>query len=177
MMAEKPAHDPYYKHDTHWNQYGAIVAADKIHEVLGMEDIDVNSLPVETYPYAGDLTYMQGNPRNVTCERPIYKPDINVEPEYDNEDGGYGFFSMGVAEFHSDAEDSRTLVMIGDSYQVALMECLPKDFAHTIFINRGYLESIGPSVIPTADIVIYECVERKSGYMLGDLSILTGMMN
>lgn len=83
---------------------------------------------------------------------------------------------MGVAEFYSDAENDKTLVMIGDSYQVALMEYLPKDFTRTVFINRGYLESIGPSVIPTAVIVIYECVERQSGYMTGDLSILTGMM-
>lgn len=176
MLEEKPEHSPYYKQDTHWNYYGAMVALNKIHEYMDLPETEINSLHSESYQYAGDLTYMQGNPRNETCYKPDYKPDVSVSSEYSNDDGGYGFFSMGVAEFYSDAENDKTLVMIGDSYQVALMEYLPKDFTHTVFINRGYLESIGPSVIPTADIVIYECVERKSGYMTGDLSILTGMM-
>lgn len=176
MMAEKPAHSPYYKHDTHWNYYGAIVALNAIHSYVGMDSIDINKLPNEEYPYAGDLSIMQGSPRNETCYKPVYKPEVNVTSEYDDSDGGHGFFSMGMAEFYSDAENDKTVVMIGDSYQVALMEYLPKDYTHVVFINRGYLESIGPSVIPTADIVIYEFVERKSGYMMGDLSLLTSMM-
>lgn len=67
--------------------------------------------------------------------------------------------------------------MIGDSYMVTLMEYIPRDFSHAVFINRGYLESIGPSVLPDADVIIYECVERKFFYCLQDLYTLSALMN
>lgn len=177
MIAAKPVADLYYQLDTHWNQNGAIIGLNKIHEVLGMPSVKLSSLPTESYPHAGDLTYMQADPRNETCLRPLYKPEVNVEEEHDNSDGGYGLFSVGAAEFYSDADNDQTIVIIGDSYTVALMEYIPRDFSHAIFINRGYLESIGPSVLPDADIIIYECVERKFYYFLQDLYTLSALMN
>ena len=96
-----------------------------------------------------------------------------MEIQDDLPDEGHGFFQRGYAAFDSDADNDKKVVIVGDSFLVALMDYLPGDFRHTVFINWQKISETDPSLFADADILIYEFVEKYAfmiPYMTNELS-------
>ena len=162
MLVEKPAHDLYCKLDTHWNAFGSLVGLNTMHQMLGLPEIDLDSLQTTPYDRYGDLAHLQGTPRTEPSERVYYRPEVSRRIIDELDDDGHGFFERGVVEVVSDSPNDETLVMIGDSFQIALMDSLPADYAHVFFVNRDKLGEIDESIITQADILFFEFVERNA---------------
>ncbi len=151
----------YYTLDTHWNYKGALIGLNEVYRLLNLPAIDSENLSYTEFEHVGDLTNILNSPSAETAELPLYKPEITAEstagPEHD-----YGFHERGYSEYISDARDARTIVMIGDSYLVNLSEYVKKDFAHSYFVNRLFLDTVDPEIIRSADILVFAFCERNS---------------
>lgn len=158
MLAAKRNGRLYFMTDTHWNGRGAMVCAEALHRLTGLEPVDTGALSMkESEPFIGDLIYYTGLPAETfptdMTEDYDYKPEVAVEQIRGGDDI--------LDEFTSSASDGRTLVYVGDSYRHHIMQYLNKDFAHTYFINEKMLGAEYADIINSANILIVENVERN----------------
>ena len=172
MLEQKQFHTLYYKQDTHWNTYGALVGVQELYELIGTAPIDESSVYPEKTVKRQDLSALGGDPGEDIADKLIYKPDIKdtVVSRFDDE--YYGFFTEGFCEFNSRGDIDQTIVLVGDSYLLELMEFIPQDFRHVIVISREWIEKVDPSLITQADILVTEFVERNSKVWLFDVNSL-----
>lgn len=166
LLEKKPEHDLYYKLDTHWNYHGTLIGLNVLKRMMGLPEVTYNDVRIEQEEHRGDLPNLVGEIRYETADKLIYKPEVTAQTTRVSEDGYKGFFDRGYIEYYSDAADGRTLVILGDSFQVSLSEFLCKDFKHTYFINRDKIGSVDPQIMRTADILVIECLERNTNDLL-----------
>ncbi len=162
LIAEKPFHTLFYKHDTHWNAYGIITGINVLYEMLGLDRIDPETTDSYTFDHGqGDLAVMTGDPSYANEEGLIwnYKPDIRATVTWKSSRTLHH-------EAFSEAHDKRTLVIIGDSFcgnpeDHRFLDFLPQDFAHVAFIYNTHLTDEDADLIRSADIIVVESVERR----------------
>lgn len=134
----------YYKTDTHWNSYGALLGLDGIFEALGME-----TLPAGEYPVAaGDTT--TGDMANVAALYAVLPTETtSTVPGYDS------LFE----------KDDRVVRVIGDSFSEYYMPYLEARFAGCW---REHIDTFDPSIAtdPGCDILILEFNERSLDTLL-----------
>ena len=177
LLAAKNYGRLYLVTDTHWNGRGALACNVVLHQMMGLDPIDMGSLPEkEGEPYVGDLIYYTGLPvdsfpTDLTADYD-YKPEITVNQIRGGDDI--------LDEFTSNAPDGRTFVYVGDSYRHNIMPYLNKDFAHTYFINCKALGPEYADILNSADILVVENVERNyyinpdAGNAVSDLISIMG---
>ena len=169
LMAEKKYNQLYYRTDSHWNSYGVLVGMNVFHKVLGQPLIDRNAVATEVRTYTGDLTTMMSIREDEDSVFFNYKPEVTATVQNSPNDS-FRYFFDGYAEYISDAPDKRTMVVVGDSFMFLPMDYLCKDFAHTYFVHRSFLETFPADIIKNADILVYSFVERNCNGSFGCLS-------
>ena len=177
LMAEKKYnHLLYYRTDSHWCSYGVLVGMNVFHEALGQPLIDRNAVETEVRPYTTDLMTAMSISKDEESIFFNYKPEVTATVQNSPKDPMRYFYS-GYAEYVSDAADQRTMVVVGDSFMFLPMDYLSKDFAHTYFIHKNFLETFPADIIKNADIIVYSFVERncKQGCLKG-LQYLNDLM-
>lgn len=158
----------YYRYDTHWTRYGALVGTMEAYKLLGVDAVDVADID---YGVTGtsnrDLISLGG------LNDAEYVSDWDYSMYYKTgvvSDIGDISFLASVPHFQvvtSEAEDQRTIVIIGDSYRVSMEEFISRDFATSIYIHRDALgDPACIEAIKSADILLIESVERFESEMV-----------
>lgn len=174
ILAYKQAHPEtqlYFKYDTHWNNFGAYVAAQSISRVWGFEmpDLDtVQQVYVDSDTY--DLARMINLGDYLKEQAPIATAYSGHMAKVEILSDGMSF--TGTVE--SGTADERKLYIIGDSFSALLFPYLACHFNSSksdMYYNYTYasLESYDP------DVVVLEVVERYLNNML-HFSIQNGVV-
>ncbi|WP_027218879.1 alginate O-acetyltransferase AlgX-related protein [Butyrivibrio fibrisolvens] len=165
IVSYKEAHPKtqlYFKYDTHWNNFGAYVAAQSISRVWGFEmpDLDtVDQVYVDSDTY--DLARMINLGDYLKEDAPIATAYSGHMARVEIQSDGMSF--TGTVD--QGTADARKLYIIGDSFSALLFPYLACHFNSSksdMYYNYNYssLESYDP------DVVVFECVERYLNNML-----------
>ncbi len=165
IVSYKEAHPEtqlYFKYDTHWNNFGAYVAAQSISRVWGFEmpDLDtVEQVYVDSDTY--DLARMINLGDYLKEDAPIATAYSGHMARVEIQSDGMSF--TGTVD--QGTADVRKLYIIGDSFSALLFPYLACHFNSSksdMYYNYNYssLESYDP------DVVVFECVERYLNNML-----------
>ncbi len=165
IVSYKEAHPEtqlYFKYDTHWNNFGAYVAAQSISRVWGFEmpDLDtVEQVYVDSDTY--DLARMINLGDYLKEDAPIATAYSGHMARVEIQSDGMSF--TGTVD--QGTADARKLYIIGDSFSALLFPYLACHFNSSksdMYYNYNYssLENYDP------DVVVFECVERYLNNML-----------
>jgi hypothetical protein len=165
ILKYKEAHPEtqlYFKYDTHWNNFGAYVAAQSIARVWGFEMPDLDTVE---HVYANSDTYDLARMINMGD---YLKEQAPVATAYSGHMAKVEILADGMSftgTVESGIADERKLFMIGDSFSALLFPYLACHFNSSksdMYYNYNYtsLEEYDP------DVVIFECVERYLNNML-----------
>lgn len=155
----------YYKHDTHWNEYGAFVASSKLINVIAndypqVEPININDFRVDwSTIYGGGLTNMLGikNNKDYKDEKPSFLPlkeEANSYVALSTE----GFPKGTIISNNDKCSNDLTVLIFRDSFTSSMIKFLSPHFNKSIYIWSYYNPTIVEKVNP--DIVIEAYVER-----------------
>ena len=167
LIAAKSVHPTYMRTDTHWNEYGALVATLSIvkhirHDFQNIPLPDENMYNIHLKEgYAGDLVTMLALNQSIS-DKINYQIDLpaslqakEVEEIPNTELGGWP-----TQRFVSTNKKAPNLLFIGDSFTLSLRQFTPSYFANSYIIRSNYMsEKLLRSEKP--DIVIFEVVERN----------------
>ena len=172
----------YYKNDTHWNELGAYIGVQLLYERIG-----VAKTPVEELEYSkiekegGDLIslgalnaedYVGDNGYDIK-----YKEDITYseyEKEYVDESGK----KYKCKYIRSNASDDRKFVLISDSFRMAMLPYIAKDFSNSVIIYRDEAWSeMAAQEILGSDVLVLELVERYDTVALGTINYLITILS
>ena len=109
----------YYRTDTHWNRYGACLAADALLRGMGREGIDFAIGDDERYAQ-GDLARLMGMPGGLPESAPVPSVDIGL-PEAD-----YALHALTVP-----ADGDGRLLVFRDSFGTAIGPYLAQSYEET----------------------------------------------
>ena len=155
LTVAKHLGDPYYKQDTHWNEYGAYIGVKAIYDALGIFSSNADDAEISFSDYrGGDLSGMCGFASDYLTATVIYKPDVKVEIE--TYEDGY------IEIYRSNADTENNLVMLSDSFRTAIKQYLAKDFSKATIVHRASMDN---------DIVVNAIKELKKGDLLLLLSV------
>lgn len=160
----------YYEHDSHWNNAGAYVAARKL-----LMDIDqgtvispIEDLPLQRIePVSGDLIILGNiNPGEYGPDvdyNIVYKPQIGITS--DPEQVG----SELIEEYRSDSDNDLSIVLIGDSFNIKMIQYICKDYTRCSYVHKTLIQDErGHELIRNADVIVFETVERNLRLMADD---------
>lgn len=156
IQEKENGYQVFAKYDTHWNNLGGFVGGQLLNEYYHGERTMLDEVKIKEVKSdkSGDLANLlaMGNVYNDDKEWVVEKYKEHIDAQMVKEGDAY-------YEFHSNAEDKRSVLLLTDSFGYALMGGLPKDFAEVTFLQdtrpfKEYIEMRKP------DIVVVEIVER-----------------
>lgn len=158
LKAEELYWQTYYKYDTHWNTAGAFIGTQVLYEALGMPVTSLHDLEVTTgiREGAGDLVLLGGlDPAQYADDTEYlfsYKPEVNV---YEAKGG----VDSPIYRSKSYSSNECNFVMLSDSFRLAMLPYLERDFTNMVVAHRDYVDSLKDS-IRGADILVLMAAER-----------------
>lgn len=159
--------DIYFKTDHHWQQLGAYYSAEEFAKVAGVPftplseytKVEREGFVGSLYSYSGGSAEILNNPDKFTfykpptkCKVTRYDPDLTNKRSdsliwgIDGMDKSSWYLIFGVdnviTHVETECKNGRTLVMIGDSYDNAMVSTLVGSFEH-IWVGdmRAHLEN------------------------------------
>lgn len=171
MKSNKSFGQLYLKYDTHWNNAGAFVGSQALLKALGMETTSINDVKTEIgdIPMEGDMINLGALDKDLLSNeinyKVYYKPDIQVE----NGGTADNTYASNIYKSTSSSTNKKKLVMICDSYRIALTPYMEKEFAEMTTIYRNnILDNEAVEAIKNADVIIFEAVERYDEAIISD---------
>lgn len=145
----------YSRYDTHWNRVGAYIGTMSLYNAMGMKTISPNTLNIriDGPSNPGDLFDLGGidkskYPEDIDFYIP-YKDEVSIlyrnEPDYMN---------VPIYYSQSDCENSKKLMVIGDSYRTLMIPYLEKDFGTTVVFHKDVLDDAKLYLPGTTHIII-----------------------
>ena len=164
LVEESKNNQLYRKYDSHWNELGAIVATNELLLAMGkdLHPIDEINSSVIAMENNGDLTGLM-NMDSMYYDDPVYDisgylPQITLTQQTIES----SVPKFPIDEFNSNSSDSRSVVVLGDSYRDATESTFPKNFQTcTYMVREAWEESFYDKYQP--DIIVLEIVERVVG--------------
>ena len=165
LIDEKRNLQLYYTYDSHWNSAGGYIGAKELLSTLDIHMDDIKNMRVRrVVSLSGDLLLlgnMSGDDNKKDVDFDLgYKPDTEIisAPETHAVEQ--------TADYITDAKDDRHFVMVGDSFNVQMMNYICREYAHCSFVHAMTINGKeARNMISDADILVLETVERN----LGDL--------
>ena len=158
----------YYKYDTHWNSIGAFIGAQTIYRMLGMETVSPVDLEIETgeKDEPGDLFELgELDPESYPLDTEYtvhYKDDVEIV--FESPEG----VNANVFRTAAECGNGNKIVLVGDSFRIAMSDYLKKDFAECVIAHRDSTEEIAEDMRET-DYLVLETAERFDYLMLQSL--------
>lgn len=155
----------YYSQDTHWNDYGGFIGArilqDKIDSSYNYLFDDVKIEVEDFYERIGDLTTLL----NVDKINSYKEKKVNVKEYLKNKKYTVDKKEMYTVYTNEEPIVEKKIMIIGDSFNSALLPYLAKIYSEVIFIhiddyNNDFIDKIKP------DIVVIERVERYTNSLI-----------
>jgi len=175
LMREKSVRRLYYKLDTHWNQYGAFIAYQKLIKSVARDFPPVKPLLVSDFGMssatfsAGDLSVMLAisdelDDESVALHLKGGKSAREAIHLYD--EANSPSFPRGLTR-EGGRKDLPSLVMFRDSFGEGLIQFLSENFRRSVYVGtHNFPVEVIEEEKP--DIVIHELVERKLHDLLLD---------
>lgn len=161
----------YYKTDTHWNNLGGFIGVQKLIGAAGGEKTDYRHIEIHSGEGGrGDLGDLGHTPMRYLEETEVtlsgYLENVEIEMLQNNEDGS------GVIKAKAyGAPDERSLIMVRDSFAIAMAPVLMRYFSETMFVEWQKLAEVDMGQ-DRSRVFVYEIVERNLGRMSMDLDAL-----
>lgn len=162
MLEAKKYGQIYFKHDTHWNAFGALVGANALYKALNMPTLDYRYIAKEAINREfGDLISLGGlNPSAYNTDTNyniVYRPEISSTWGGDREFWGTG---TGI----SNNPNGKKLAILSDSYKNALIPYLEKDFAECTATHcQNTWDAYVQAKIRECNVLVISAVERFDG--------------
>ena len=169
LIAAKQTYVTYYQQDTHWNEIGGWIGANCIFDAL---HIAPGSVTISKTNYSGgDLADMAAlTPTRYTAYNVSYRPEISIN---------YKVSSTYEYEITSSNKNGKNIVLLGDSFRVAMKEILAKEFETSILNHRDSFSAdrTYAAEIEAATAVIFQSVERYELAIFSDYGLLQRFIN
>ena len=166
LMPYADQYQVYYKYDTHLNNLGSFLISQRMAEdltgkALGLDEVTASQGQV----VIGDMSRMINQESTMTDDHDFeinpYYPEVTVEIVQD---------AAGEEEsfriFESDADNDKTLLLVGDSYRERVEPFLAKLYRRTVVVH---IDSFTPDLLDQyqPDDVAVILVERNQRYLEG----------
>lgn len=177
LKVGKVCYDTYYQYDSHWNNAGGFLGAQALYEALGMPVTDFLDWSItETAGAPTGLIATGGlDPANYPEDHDYaidYRPKVQVL----NVEGEKNILcSTGIYRAWSDCGNDQKLVLLGDSFRVAMLPYLEKDFAEICVAHRDEKSKIKQD-IKEADVLVVTAVERFDKAVFETAQVLIGYL-
>lgn len=155
LLQAKNIYQVYRKYDTHWNKIGACIGTIALQKEINKDfEFSISDFKIsqnnEKAPR--DLADFTNLPKELH-ENVVYVDNFYDNIEYNIEE------KEQYEEGNSNAEDDRTVLIIGDSFRINMRDYFSRLYKRTIYVhrvncNRSMIEQIKP------DIIVFEAVER-----------------
>ena len=166
LKSGKKYYEMYFPYDTHWTQAGAFVGMMALYEKMGIETTNLSDLEVLPTPFT-----QKGLIDTGSLDADMYTGDtdyvIFYKPEYTVNwfDGEKSFIMpTNVYRSTSDNPDNEKILMIGDSFRLAMIPYLSQDYSELCVAHRNALDDVKEDFKDT-DVLIVASVERFDKYM------------
>lgn len=158
-MKEDPDNLYYYKTDTHWNELGGYIGAAELLKALDISMPALSELQIsQTQDYVGDLSKMTGMQSEFACDVTYtlhgYAENEAVLLSEDEKS----------RQYTADYTDSRSILILRDSFSINMFPYLASQFKKTTFVSRGHYAP-DDLLDPQADIIVGQFVERYWEYL------------
>lgn len=166
MLVAKQYWQLYYKHDTHWNDAGAFIGTQSLYRALGMPTANLLNIPVYEYNReGGDLISLGG------LDSSSYRTDSGYTIQYPSKykvvSSSGDRHGAGTLHTKSNNADGKKLVMIGDSFRLAMVQFLEVDFSECTITHRDRtLDADVVSAIKNTDVLVIAAVERYDASLI-----------
>lgn len=154
LTEAKEVYPTYYQQDSHWNEYGGLIAAQEVFKKLGWEFGDY-IITTEEHS-GGDLVPYAQTPTVTSLQPKVsYKEEITLERTYQ---------STYLETFISSNKNGKKVLICGDSYRYAVNQYFAKEGEETLLVHRDLMDK--PMFVnfvkgmKKGDIVIFLYVER-----------------
>lgn len=152
----------YFKHDTHWNEYGAFVGYKELFKKISADLPEIQPLTIDDYyiewkiTHGGDLAGMLGVQNKDYEDRyPVFTPLIkNNVVELPTVD----YPKNTIILYNEDCQNDLTILVFRDSFTTALTKFISPHFKKSFFIWSSYDPELVEKVKP--DVVVEGYVER-----------------
>ena len=177
LLASKVFCEPCFPYDTHWNQAGGFIGTQALYKAIGIQTTNMLNLDIRTTSYTPRGLVATGalDPSLYTQDYDYiidYKPDINITWT----EGTDGFETpSNTYRAKSTSPNKQKLLLIGDSFRIAMIPYLEKDFAEVCISHRQDLPNIIED-IKDADVIVIETVERFDTEMFNSLKDVTAAL-
>ena len=150
----------YMQTDTHWNDYGAYLGYLELLDMMGISLPECEPDFVIPNSQSGDLARMVNVPL-------VERYGIRLKSDLVYEEIGLPTSSGSAASLQkfssmADNRDSRTMLIIGDSFREALLQFPASDFGEVVAVHKDEFSSELVSEIDSKpDVVVVVLVERN----------------
>lgn len=166
----------YYKYDTHWNHLGAYVGVQALYSSLGMPVTNPSDLNIIEYEFgrAGDLIDLAG------IDASSYDPDIDYKVCYKDEieityETGGSIALQNIYKTQADTGNDEKLVLIGDSFRVAMIDYLMKDFSECNFYNKDVISSADAAILDCS-VLVLQANERNDSRIISSAQYIIELL-
>ena len=174
LKAEKRYYETYFPYDTHWTQAGAFIGTMAMYKEMGFETTNLNDLEVLPTEFT-----QKGLIDTGSLDEAMYQDDIDYVIVYKPEiqvtwfEGEKSFvMPTNVYRATSNNPNNEKLVMIGDSFRLAMIPYLSQDYSEICVAHRNALDEVADD-LKDPDVLIVASVERFDKYMFEVLPRIT----
>ena len=153
LLRAKDTRTVYYEHDSHWNNYGAMLVYNDIAREFGLDQYDADAYTVE-FDRTGDL-------HNFVYPSTVHPEERIIYPEF------HAYTSKKPINFDRDkivetscADASRTMAVYHDSFGRSLQPILSQSVG-TLYMNSYFPYDLTVPDKVEPDAVLIELVERN----------------
>ena len=166
----KSGGQPYFRTDTHWNEFGAYVGVQALYSLMGIPTTDISKVKSEQGEFLGGDLITLGNLDQENYRGDIrytiqYKPEIVVE----SVDGSQ--LNDWIYRGKSNSPNQSSVVVVGDSFRVFMGNYIARDFSSYTHVHWKYLdEAIAKESLKSANVIVIQSVERFNWTMINTLT-------
>lgn len=166
LKSGKKYYEMYFPYDTHWTEAGAFVGLMALYKEMGIETTNLSDLEVlpTKFTQKGLIDTGSLDPDMYTDDTDyviVYKPEVKVT----SFEGEKSFIMpSNVYRSESDNPNNEKILMIGDSFRLAMIPYLSQDYTTLCVAHRNALSEVKDD-FKDCDTLIVASVERFDKYM------------
>ena len=152
LIEKSKTQQVYYQYDTHWNDAGALLAAQLVQQAAGVPGtLELFTLAQSSKPPLADLAYSSATHR-------FLPQDVSFD---------------ALPPQSGAAPADKTLLMLQDSFGEGMQEIIASQYAQSTFVHFNALDTLSFSAAP--DVFVFQVAERYTDRLWKALPLLIEM--
>lgn len=154
LIANKNIAPTYYRYDTHWNLFGGLIGSLELMKTVENKDYNINDYHIKYKKNTKEDLLIMNQTKSLSNELEPYVVEVEDIECDESED---------VIEcYNENAQFDKTIMLIGDSFRIAMVKSLSSIYKHVIIVYVPYFKSEYLTKYGKLDDVVYEVVERNT---------------